>query len=136
MTAPRQAPGQLPAPAAGGPDWRAWAPPLDPPAAGGLPEEQAEAIAADWWDIDPHEAAARMWEDYAATLPISNAVSQVATGSQSVTYSPPRPGGSYGEAIARAEWHRSFSGTLGSAPLEVAPPGIAGAPPGWGWPRL
>ena len=124
--------GQLPA-QGGGPDWRDWAPPINPPDAGGLPEEQAEAIAAAWWDLDPHEAAARMWEDYAATLPISNAVSQVATGSQSVTYSPPMPGGDYGQAIARASWHRSFAGTLGSVPLTVEGPAF---PPGWGWPRL
>lgn len=126
---------QLPAASTAGPaDWRSWAPPLDPPTAGGLPEAQAEQVAAEWWDVDPHEAAARMWEDWAAILPISNAVSQVATGSQSVTYSPARPGGSYGEALARAEWHRSFAGTAGSVPLAAASP--AGAPPGYEWARL
>ena len=32
------------------PPWEAWAPPLNPPAAGGLPLDQAEAIADAWWD--------------------------------------------------------------------------------------
>ena len=73
-------------------DWRAWAPPIDPPTAGGLPEAEAQLIADAWWDDDPHEAAALMWEAYAALLPPAPAVAQVATGSQSVCYSPPLPG--------------------------------------------
>ncbi len=111
---------QLPARLAG-PDWRAWAPPLDPPTAGGLPEADAEEIAAAYWDDDPHEAAMIMWENYAAMLPPMPTVAQVATGSQSVSYSPPMPGGDYGLAIGRAAWHRSFLGTLRTAPLTVGP---------------
>jgi hypothetical protein len=106
-------------PRAVGPDWRAWAPPLAPPVAGGLPEEEAAQIAADWWDEDPHLAAALMWESYAATLPQTQAVAQVATGSQSVSYNPPAPGGEFGLAIARANWHRGFTGSLASVPLSA-----------------
>ena len=51
------------------PPWEAWAPPLNPPAAGGLPVDQAQAIADAWWEEDPHLGAALMWESYAATLP-------------------------------------------------------------------
>jgi hypothetical protein len=47
-------------------------------------------------------------------------VSQVATGAQSVSYSPALPGGSYGLAMARATWHRSFT-TAVSVPLELPP---------------
>jgi hypothetical protein len=100
-----------------GPDWRAWAPPIDPPTAGGLAEAQALEIVAAYWDDDPHEAAAEMWEAYAAMLPPGAAVAQVATGSQSVSYSPPMPGGDLGLALARAAWHRSLLGTLHTAPL-------------------
>ena len=42
--------------------WEAWAPPLAPPADGGLPYAEAEAIADAWWDDDPHLAARSMWE--------------------------------------------------------------------------
>jgi hypothetical protein len=63
-----------------------------------------------------------MWEAWAATLPPASAVSQVQTGSQSVTYNPPMPSGEYGQAISRAQWHRSFVGWLVSVPLRVAPP--------------
>ena len=100
-----------------GPPWQAWAPPLDPPTAGALSVDEAERIALAYWDEEPHLCAALLWESYAALLPPTPTVAQVATGSQSVSYSPPRPGGEYGTAIARAEWHRSFLGTLGSAPL-------------------
>jgi hypothetical protein len=103
------------------PPWESWAPPLDPPAPGGLPQAQAQVIADAWWDADPHLAAALMWESYAATLPMMPAVSQVATGAQSVSYSPALPGGSYGLAMARATWHRSFSSGV-SVPLEVCRP--------------
>jgi hypothetical protein len=99
-------------------DWRLWAPPLDPPTPGGLPEDAARAIAAWWWDDDPHEAAALMWESYAATLPPQPTVAQVATGSQSVSYSPAIPGGPYGLAVSRAAWHRSMAGSL-ATPLLV-----------------
>ena len=122
MADERAAPAQPIAPAAGSPSWESWAPPLDPPEARGLPWNEAAAIAAALWDEDPHECAAQMWDAYAATLPPSAPVSQVATGSQSVTYSPPMPGGEYGLAVARAAWHRSLTGTLRSAPLRLAPP--------------
>jgi hypothetical protein len=101
------------------PPWLAWAPPLDPPEPGGLAADAAEAIALAYWHDDPHLAAALMWEAYAATLPPAAAVSQVATGSQSVTYSPALPGGEVGLALARAEWHRSFT-TLASVPMRAA----------------
>ena len=101
------------------PPWQAWAPPLDPPTPGGLAAADAEAIALAYWHDDPHLAAALMWEAYAATLPPSAAVSQVATGAQSVTYNPALPAGDYGLAIARANWHRSFT-TLVSVPLRSA----------------
>jgi len=94
--------------------WRDWAPPLDPPTTGGLPVDDAARIAAAYWRDDPHLCAALQWEAYAATLPPAASVSQVQTGMQSVTYSPPMPGGSYGEAISRAQWHRSFCTSLHS----------------------
>jgi hypothetical protein len=99
--------------------WVAWAPPLDPPTAGGLPVEQAEAIAAAWWSDEPHRAAAEMWTAYAATLPPSAAVSSVQTGAQSVVYAPAIAGGERGLAIAQADWHRSFVSTLASVPLRA-----------------
>jgi hypothetical protein len=102
------------------PAWAAWAPPLDPPTPGGLPVEEAEAIAEAWWPTDPHLCAALQWEAYAALLPPSASVAQVATGSQSVSYSPALPSGEYGLAIGRAAWHRSFT-TLASVPLVAAP---------------
>jgi hypothetical protein len=103
----------------GSPSWQAWAPPLDPPTAGGLPEAEAQAIAAAWWDHDPHLCAALQWEAYAATLEQTPAVSMVNTGAQSVAYGAARPGGDFGLAIARAEWHRSFC-TGRSVPLVAA----------------
>jgi hypothetical protein len=102
----------------GPPPWAAWAPPLDPPTPGGLAAADAAAIALAYWHDDPHLAAALMWEAYAATLPPSPAVSQVSTGSQSVTYAPAVPSGEYGLAIARAAWHRSFT-TAVSVPLRL-----------------
>jgi hypothetical protein len=101
------------------PPWAAWAPPLDPPTPGGLAVDDAARIADAWWDADPHLCAALQWESYAATLPPAAAVSQVATGSQSVTYSPALPGGEYGLALARADRHRSFT-TLASVPMRAA----------------
>jgi hypothetical protein len=109
------------------PSWESWAPPLAPPTTGGLPRDQAQAIADACWDDEPHLAAALMWESYAATLAQTAAVSQVTTGSQSLTYSPAAPGGDFGLAVARAAWHRSFLGGLGSVPLSV------GAPYDWRW---
>jgi hypothetical protein len=112
--------------------WQAWAPPLDPPVDGGLPEDQAEAIADEWWDADPHLCAALQWEAYAATLPASAPVAQVSTGAQSVSYSPPVPGGDYGAAMARAAWHRSFViGGLVSVPLHAAEPRRFGMGAAW-----
>ena len=107
------------------PPWESWAPPLNPPAAGGLPLDQAQAIADAWWATDPHLCAALQWESYAATLPMTPTVSQVATGAQSVSYSPALPGGDYGLAMARASWHRSFT-TFVSVPLHRS------AAPAWG----
>ena len=91
-----------------GQPWEAWAPKLDPPTAGGLPYDVAATIAAAFWEDSPHEAAAQMWEAYAAMLDPTLAVSMVNTGAQSVSYGTARPGGEYGLAVARAEWHRSF----------------------------
>jgi hypothetical protein len=102
------------------PAWEAWAPPLDPPTAGGLPYGQADAIAAAWWDEDPHLAAALQWESYAASLPPALPVAQVNTGAQSVTYGRAIPGGALGEALSRAQWHRSLASAGGSVPLRTA----------------
>jgi hypothetical protein len=102
------------------PSWERWAPPLDPPTAGGLPEAGAQAIADAWWDEDPHLCAALMCEAYAATLPQTPAVSMVNTGAQSVAYGAAKPGGEFGLAVARAEWHRSLCSSLGSVPLRAA----------------
>ncbi len=98
--------------------WESWAPPLFPPADGGLPVEEAERIAAAWWDVDPHLAAALMWEAYAATLPPELAVAQVSTGAQSVSYGRATPGGELGAALTRAQWHRSFASAV-SVPLRA-----------------
>ena len=68
-------------------------------------------------------------------LPPTPAVAAVSTGAQSVSYSPAAPSGSYGLALARAEWHRSFvTGTIVSVPL-VRPPEneLPGQLPLW-WP--
>jgi len=108
-------------PDTGGAAWQSWAPPLDPPTTGGLPYDQAAAIADLYWSSSPHLCAALQWEAYAATLPPTPAVSSVSTGAQSVAYSPAAPTGDYGLAIARAEWHRSFLGVrLASVPLGSA----------------
>ena len=50
-------------------DWTAWAPPLDPPAAGNLPAGAAQAIADATWSTDPHLCAALPGESYAAMPP-------------------------------------------------------------------
>ncbi len=105
-----------------GPSWEAWAPPLDPPTDGGLPIEEAQAIADAWWAESPHECAAEMWEHYAAILPPSLPVAQVATGMQSVSYGRAVPGGELGAAITRAAWHRSLLSGLISVPLSNAVP--------------
>lgn len=105
--------------------WEAWAPPLAPPATGGLPVDQAQAIADLYWADEPHLCAALQWEFYAGTLTPTPAVSLVQTGAQSVSYSPAGPVGDYGLAIARAAWHRSFLDGLVSVPLRVAHDGAA-----------
>ena len=92
------------------PPWEAWAPPLDPPTAGGLPYEQAERIATACWDEDPHLCAELMWTAYAAQLPPEAAVASVTTGAQSVVYSGAAGGGDFGKAAARAAWHRDQRG--------------------------
>jgi hypothetical protein len=108
--------------------WQAWAPPLDPPTPGGLPADVAECIADSLQGEDPHLIAAVQWEAYAAMLPPAPSVDRVSTGVQSVSYSPPVPGGDLGLALSRAAWHRSFVvGQLGSVPLQLAPPSNAAA---------
>ena len=101
--------------------WEAWAPPLAPPADGGLPYADAQAIADAWWDDDPHLCSALQWESYAAMMPPELAVAQVSTGAQSVSYGQATPGGALGAALARASWHRSFTGAV-SVPLRRAGP--------------
>lgn len=96
--------------------WEKWAPPLVPPAEDGLPRAEAEEIAAQWWDCDPHMAAALMWESYAATLPPSPPVVSVQTGVQSVNYGQPYAG----PALVRAAWHRGLAGNASSLPLRSA----------------
>ena len=105
------------------PPWEAWAPPLDPPTAGGLPYGQAEAIASAA-GRRPHLAAELMWTAYAAQLAPEPAVASVTTGAQSVVYSGAAGGGDFGKAAARAAWHRDQRGAQ-SVPVELAsvPPG-------------
>ena len=110
--------------------WESWAPPLFPPTEGGLPYDVAAAIADAWWPEDRHLCAALQWEAYAATLPPELPVSMVTTGSQSVAYGTPIPGGEMGKAVARANWHRSFT-SAGSVPLVTATP--RRAPVGTWW---
>ena len=102
--------------------WEAWAPPLAPPADGGLPRDEAQAIADATWDEDRHLCAALQWDAYVATLPPSLPVAQVSTGMQSVSYGSAMPGGKLGEAMARAAWHWSFVSGFTSVPLEIAAP--------------
>ena len=97
--------------------WEAWAPPLAPPADGGLPYDEAQAIADAWWDERAAPVRGLQWEAYAATLPPTLPVAQVATGMQSVSYGRAVPGGELGEAITRAAWHRSLLSGLISVPL-------------------
>ena len=113
--------------------WESWAPPLSPPASSGLPFDEAQAIADAWWDIEPHECAARQWEAYAATLPPTLPVAQVATGMQSVSYGRAVPGGELGAAMTRAAWHRSLLSGLISVPLSnaVPHPVTRARPPTW-----
>lgn len=100
------------------PAWEAWAPPLDPPTAGGVPYDVAADIAAQYWDTEPHLCAALQWEFYAAMQSPTPSVASVSTGVQSIAYSPPAATGEYGLAMARAQWHRSFiSGVIESVPL-------------------
>ena len=100
------------------PAWQAWAPPLDPPTAGGLPLDVATDIADTYWETEPHLCAALQWEYYAAMQVPTPSVSSVSTGVQSIAYAPPAATGEYGLAMARAQWHRSFiEGMLESVPL-------------------
>ncbi len=97
--------------------WEAWAPPLDPPTAGGMPYALAQQIADTWWAVSPHLCAALQWEWYAATLIPTPAVSNVNTGAQSVSYSPAVASGDWGTAQARIDYHRSFLGDSASVQL-------------------
>jgi hypothetical protein len=99
--------------------WRAWAPPLDPPVEGALPEVYAAEIASLYWQADPWLCLALMWEAYAATLPTEAAVVSVSTGVQSVGYAAGR--GAFDQAMARAQWFREQRGQLVSVPAGVAP---------------
>jgi len=114
-----------PGPAA--PLWELWGPPLDPPTAGGLPRDLAEQIAAEYFDCDNHLALAMLWEAYAAMLPTEPAVTAVTTGVQSVRYD--SPGTAFGQAMARAQWHRSLAGNFSTVPLHV--PRVPRRVPGW-----
>lgn len=109
----------MPDPAAA--EWEKWAPPLDPPTAGGLDRAEAERLADLWWATDAHYAAGLMWDAYAGQLDSGPLVSSVNTGSQSVSYSPAAPLGDFGVAARRAAWHfaRSHNGAGGlvSVPL-------------------
>jgi len=88
----------------------------------------AQAIADATWSYDPHLTAALQWEAYAASLPPAASVAQVSTGAQSVSYSPPLPGGDFGLAMSRAAWHRSLMGSGGSVELDQAAPALPSAP--------
>jgi hypothetical protein len=96
-----------------------------------LPIAIGQEIAELYWSANPHLAAALMWEYYAAMLAPSPSVASVSTGVQSVAYT--GPGGAFGLAVARAEWHRSQLGDLASVPVVVGPGG-ANWPPDW-WQR-
>lgn len=103
--------------------WAVWFPP-------DLDEQVAAEIGAAYWADDPHLAAALAWEAYAGTLEPTASVASVNTGAQSVTYSPAAASGPFGLAIARAQWHRSFLGDLGSVPL-AAHPALGSDALGW-----
>lgn len=112
--------------------WHVWAPPLDPPVDGGLPDDVAEQIAAAYWAADPWECLALMWTAYALTLPPEATVASVSTGVQSVSYA--EPGGPFAIAMARADWFREQNGTLASVPLRAATDARLVLPPDW-WQR-
>jgi hypothetical protein len=114
--------------------WETWAPPLDPPASGGLSADLALSIAElSYWPESPHLTAALQWEAYAATLEPTLPVSTVSTGAQSVGFDPAAAPGPYGAAIRQAQWHRSFLSDLMSVPLytDTAPGGAAESYPEW-----
>jgi hypothetical protein len=112
------------------PHWQDWAPPLNPPVADGVPIDVAQGLADLYWEDEPHLCAALQWEYYAAMQDPSPAVSSVSTGVQSIAYSPPAPSGTYGTAIARAQWHRSFiTGHLETVPLISSIPEYELMPP-------
>ena len=118
-------------------DESGWFPPVDPPVDGGLPLDDAEAIADEWWDDDPFYAAGLAWQHYAAQLvasgggdggvPSSGAVTSVSTGIQSVSFSDPVVMAAYGEAERKAEWFFSHS-THGSGGLVSLPLSRANVP--------
>jgi len=98
--------------------WESWAPPLSPPTDAGLDRYEAALIAAAWWDEDPHLCAALHGKLSPPPLPAEGAipVAMVTTGSQSIAYGRAVPGGPMGAALARAEWHRTFTAVV-SVPL-------------------
>lgn len=104
-------------------NWQDWAPPLNPPVESGVPIDVAQEIADTYWESEPHLCAALQWEYYAAMQTPTPAVSSMSTGVQSIAYSPPAPGGAYGTAMARAQWHRGFiTGQMESVPLYSSVP--------------
>jgi hypothetical protein len=110
--------------------WEDWAPPLNPPDPSGIPYEVAQSIADLYWPDEPHLCAALQWEYYAAMQDPSPSVTAVTTGVQSIAYNPPAPGGEYGKAMARAQWHRSFiTGQMESVPLVSSVPKPEPLPP-------
>jgi hypothetical protein len=101
------------------PTWETWAPPLDPPTAGGLSADLAAQIADAYWATSPHLAAALMWEAYAAQLEPTQPVTSVSTGAQSVGFDPAAATGPYGAALQQAEWHRSFLVDTYTVPMSL-----------------
>jgi hypothetical protein len=119
-------------------DESGWFPPVDPPVDGGLPLDEAEAIADTWWDIDPFYAAGLAWQQYAAQLVAGGtgdgiasgaggAVTAVSTGVQTVTYSKPTVLEAYGAAERKADWFFAHSthGNASLASLRLQRPDVA-----------
>ena len=102
------------------PSWELWAPPLAPPADGGLPYAEAEAIASAWWDNDPHLCGAPpMGVVRGDDAPGAGRRAGLDRRSERVSYGQATPGGDLGAALARASWHRSFTSAV-SVPLRTA----------------
>lgn len=73
-----------------------WMPP-------GMDPAEKDQFAADY--RDPHMAAAKAWESWAASLAAEPSVQSVSTGAQAITY---RAGSSpFDVAMERANWHRA-----------------------------